>query len=71
MDEISKKVDWHVVDASQTIEEVQANINQIVKETIQKVEEGKPLYKMFSDGVYVLPKQGNKDGATGTKDEKS
>ncbi len=55
MDEISEKVDWHVVDASQTIEEVQNDINQIVEETMKKVEDGKPLFKMFCDGEYVLP----------------
>ena len=55
MDEISEKVDWHVVDAAQTIEEVQAEINQIVEKTLKTVEDGKPLFKLFCDGEYILP----------------
>jgi hypothetical protein len=53
----NKKVDWHIVDASKTIEEVQSDINEIALKIIQKVNDGKALSKMFDDGEYSLPSQ--------------
>lgn len=56
MDEKDKIVPWHIVNAAQSIDEVQADINRIVEETIQRVsEEGQPLNKMFQPGDYMLP----------------
>jgi len=55
MDEKDCKVPWHVVDASKSIDEVQLNINEIVKATLDEVKNGKPLYKMFDEGEYKLP----------------
>jgi len=49
------RVDWHIIDASKSIENVQNDINDIVMKTLDKVKNGKPLYKMFDDGEYVLP----------------
>ena len=54
-DQESKKVDWHLVDASKTIDEVQSDINEIVMATMERVKDGKPLFRMFDDGEYNLP----------------
>jgi dTMP kinase len=44
MDEVDGQVPWYVVNAAQSIEEVQQEINQIVESTIDKVNaEEKPL----------------------------
>lgn len=44
-DERDGKVPWHIVNAAQTVEQVQQDINKIVEETIKRVQEGegKPL----------------------------
>lgn len=55
MDEKEKTVPWHVVNAAQSIEEVQADINKIVDETLKRVAEGAPLKTMFQEGIYSLP----------------
>lgn len=55
IDEATQKIPWHIVDASQSIEDVQNQINTIVEETMERVKNGKPLYKMFDDGEYLLP----------------
>jgi hypothetical protein len=62
MDQESKKVDWHIVDASKTIDEVQSDINEIVEATMRRVKDGKPLVKMFDDGEYLLPKPSSSEG---------
>ena len=36
-DEADGQIPWHIVDAAQSIEEVQAEINAIVESTIEKV----------------------------------
>jgi thymidylate kinase len=44
MDEMDSQVPWYVVNAAQSIEEVQQEINQIVESTIDKINaEEKPL----------------------------
>lgn len=50
------QVPWHVVNAAQTIEEVQADILAIVEDTVQQVQGGKPLPKLWLDGEYPLKK---------------
>mmetsp|Transcript_2799 Transcript_2799/g.4231 ORF Transcript_2799/g.4231 Transcript_2799/m.4231 type:complete len:250 (+) Transcript_2799:67-816(+) len=55
MDEGEKTVPWHIIDASQAIDDVQRDINKVVEETIKRVEGGAPLRKMFQDGKYLLP----------------
>lgn len=55
IDEKDGRVPWHVVDASQSIEEVTTELVKIVEETVEKVKDGKPLRKMWEDGVYDLP----------------
>mmetsp|Transcript_13733 Transcript_13733/g.28897 ORF Transcript_13733/g.28897 Transcript_13733/m.28897 type:complete len:256 (-) Transcript_13733:162-929(-) len=55
IDEKEGRVPWHVVDASQSIEEVTTELVKIVEETVEKVTNGKPLRKMWEDGVYDLP----------------
>lgn len=55
MDEEEKRVPWHVVDAAQSMDEVQAEINQIVQDTMQRVADGAPLNRMFQEGEYLLP----------------
>lgn len=56
MDETEKRIPWHIVNAAQSVEQVQADINKIVEATIQRVNNGAPLYKMFQEGMYQLPK---------------
>lgn len=55
MDEKEQTVPWHVIDAAQSIEQVQAEINTIVHDTMQRVAQGAPLRKMFQEGEYILP----------------
>ena len=55
MDEAEKRIPWHIVNAAQSVEEVQADINKIVESTLQNVNNGAPLYKMFQEGVFQLP----------------
>ena len=46
---------WHIIDASKTVEEVTADIVSVVDATIKRVQEGKPLAKMWDEGDFVLP----------------
>jgi len=55
--EMDDQVPWHVVNAAQTIEKVQADILAIVEDTVQKVYDGKPLPKMWTEGEYPLKKK--------------
>ena len=55
MDEAEGRIPWNVVDASQSIDQVQQDINKIVEETLQRVNDGTPLCKMFQEGHYELP----------------
>jgi dTMP kinase len=51
-DERLQTVPWHVVDAAQSIEEVQKEINTIVLQTVESVQEqqqkGKPMPTMWN-----------------------
>lgn len=49
------RIPWHIVDASQSIEAVESDIQKIVNETIVSVSNGKPLYKMWEEGDFSLP----------------
>lgn len=55
IDDAGKRIPWHIVNAAQSVEEVQSDINKIVEATIQTVNDGAPLYKMFQEGEYQLP----------------
>lgn len=49
-DDREGKVPWHVVNAAQTVEEVQSEINEIVERTIAQVKkEDKPLQLLWMD----------------------
>ena len=54
IDEKLGRVPWHVVDASQSIEEVTNKLTGIVSETIDKVQSGVPLRRMFGEGEYDM-----------------
>ncbi len=54
-------VPWHVVNAAQSIDEVQGDINKIVEETLAQVSNGMPLHTMFQQGEYLLPVPTQKD----------
>eukprot|EP00563_Minutocellus_polymorphus_P009605 CAMPEP_0181025626 /NCGR_PEP_ID=MMETSP1070-20121207/3201_1 /TAXON_ID=265543 /ORGANISM="Minutocellus polymorphus, Strain NH13" /LENGTH=266 /DNA_ID=CAMNT_0023102753 /DNA_START=12 /DNA_END=812 /DNA_ORIENTATION=+ len=58
MDEKQGRVPWHIIDASKTVEEVTADIASVVDATIKRVQEGKPLAKMWDEGDFVLPTVG-------------
>ncbi|KAL9191177.1 hypothetical protein ACHAXT_000883 [Thalassiosira profunda] len=56
IDETQGRVPWHVVDASQSIEEVTANLVSIVTDTLARVQgESAPLRRMWGEGEYELP----------------
>jgi thymidylate kinase len=49
-DEREGKVPWYLVNAAQTIEEVQAEINEIVERTVAQVkDEDKPLQVLWKN----------------------
>jgi hypothetical protein len=50
-------VPWHVVNAAQSIEQVQADVLAIVEDTVKQVQDGKPLSKLWMEGDYPLPKK--------------
>ena len=50
-------VPWHVVNAAQAIEQVQADILAIVEDTVKQVQDGKPLPKLWMEGDYPLAKK--------------
>mmetsp|Transcript_5741 Transcript_5741/g.12495 ORF Transcript_5741/g.12495 Transcript_5741/m.12495 type:complete len:286 (-) Transcript_5741:1971-2828(-) len=57
MDEKEGRVPWHIIDASKTVEEVTADIVNVVDATLKRVNEGAPLAKMWdASGTYDLPK---------------
>lgn len=47
-------INWHIVDAAQSMEDVQRDINIAVLKTINQVKAGKPLGKLWVEGVYDL-----------------
>jgi dTMP kinase len=50
------KINWHMIDAAQSMEAVTTDILSVVEKVIKEVEEGKPLQKLWSadDAVYDL-----------------
>jgi argonaute-like protein implicated in RNA metabolism and viral defense len=59
LQEMDKRIPWHIVNAAQTMEKVQEDILRIVKETVKDVRNNdKPLEKLWTDGVYALSKPG-------------
>jgi len=52
MDEQTQVVPWKVIDAAQTVEEVEADIWKAVQDAIEQVQQGKGLGKMWEDGEY-------------------
>ena len=65
MDEKQGQVPWHIIDASKTVEEVTVDIVSIVDATIKRVQEGKPLAKMWDEGDFVLPTVGSSGADAG------
>lgn len=56
LDEKQGRVSWHVVDASQSIEDVTKELVKIVNETVERVGKGpSPLRRMWEGGEYELP----------------
>ncbi|KAL7523983.1 hypothetical protein ACHAXR_000392, partial [Thalassiosira sp. AJA248-18] len=56
IDEKHGRVPWHVVDASQSIDEVKENLASIVADTLERVQgESAPLCRMWGEGEYELP----------------
>jgi len=49
------RIPWKMVNAAQSIEQVEADIWSIVSETVEHVK-GKPLLKMWQDGEYDMSK---------------
>ena len=73
IDETQGRVPWHVVDASQSIEEVTANLVSIVTDTLAQVQgESAPLRRMWGKGEYELPAPKTAgDGAKGEEKKES
>ena len=58
MDERDGQVPWYVVNAAQTVEEVQKEINEIVEKTVERVNaEDQPLGLLWQTD----PTRGNKE----------
>ncbi|KAL3815802.1 hypothetical protein ACHAXA_001696 [Cyclostephanos tholiformis] len=56
IDEKQGRIPWHVVDASQSVEEVQARIAGIVSNIIERVQtDTAQLGRMWGEGEYELP----------------
>lgn len=56
IDEKHRRVAWHVVDASQSIEEVKEHIIRIATATIERVQSEKaPLSRMWGEGEFEMP----------------
>lgn len=56
IDENHGRVPWHVVDASQSIDEVKEKLVSIVNEILEKLgREPAPLSRMWGEGEYELP----------------
>jgi dTMP kinase len=51
-DKLETRVPWHLVDAAQSVAAVESDIWAIVQATLEKVQEGKPVYKMWQEGTY-------------------
>ena len=49
------RVPWYIVDASQSVDDVHNEIQTIVNQTMELVDNGKPLTKMWEDGYFSLP----------------
>ena len=54
MDEAVGRVPWTVIDAAQTIEQVEADIQKVVEATLKGIANGKKLSKMWEEGEYAL-----------------
>ena len=74
IDEKHGRVPWHVVDASQSIEEVKEKLAAIVTDTIERVQSDSsgsaPLRRMWGEGEYEMPDQTTKEGGETTEDFK-
>lgn len=53
-DETEGRLPWHVINAAQSVENVQADIVSVVQETLNQVADGKPLHKLWTDGSHEL-----------------
>lgn len=47
-------VHWYTVSAAQSMDNVEADIYKAVQETVGRVQQGKPLQKMWEAGTYDL-----------------
>ena len=55
LQEMDKRIPWHVVNAAQSVEKVQEDILRIVTDTVKDVHNNdKPLEKLWTDGEYAL-----------------
>jgi dTMP kinase len=50
---------WYMVNAAQSVEDVQLDINNVIDKTLKDVYEGVPLRKMWSAGDFELPPTSN------------
>lgn len=71
LDEKDGRVPWHVVDASQSIEDVTDELVRIVNETLERVDrESSPLKRMWEEGEYELPDLKVAEQSSGDAEEK-
>ena len=73
IDEKHGRVPWHVVDASQSIEEVTTKLVSIVSNTLERIDkESAPLHRMWGEGEYELPSPKDlKDGEAAEEKKES
>lgn len=54
------KIDWNIIDASKSIEQVEQSIWSVVEATIAAVHD-RPLKKMWEEGEFLLDKKQEKE----------
>jgi dTMP kinase len=57
-DKSETRVPWHLVNAAQSVAAVESDIWAIVQATMEKVQAGKPVYKMWQEGTYEWKAEG-------------
>lgn len=53
MDQRDGRIPWKIIDAAQSVEDVEKDIEDVVQETVELVENGKPLEKLWTNSSNV------------------
>ena len=58
LQKLDNNTEWNIVDAAQSISDVEADIWKIVSETVGRVKD-QPIKRMWQEGNYKLPRDEN------------